>query len=113
MDANPSTTPQGQQSQSAQTPQSQSSVTTQQQSSHKTPRVLACVLCQHRKIKCDRNTPCSNCIKVCRSSPSWFRLRLVPRLTLTGQRAMYPVYSRSCSEEEKTEPGPPGEARPL
>ncbi|KAF5021221.1 hypothetical protein F66182_6740 [Fusarium sp. NRRL 66182] len=31
--------------------------------SHKTPRVLACVLCQHRKIKCDRNTPCSNCIK--------------------------------------------------
>ncbi|KAF4120662.1 Fungal trans [Geosmithia morbida] len=26
-------------------------------------RVLACVLCQHRKIKCDRNTPCSNCLK--------------------------------------------------
>uniref|UniRef100_A0A8H7NKJ5 Zn(2)-C6 fungal-type domain-containing protein n=1 Tax=Bionectria ochroleuca TaxID=29856 RepID=A0A8H7NKJ5_BIOOC len=31
--------------------------------SHRQPRVLACVLCQHRKIKCDRNTPCSNCIK--------------------------------------------------
>ncbi|KEY67864.1 hypothetical protein S7711_05001 [Stachybotrys chartarum IBT 7711] len=31
--------------------------------SHKQPRVLACVLCQHRKIKCDRNSPCSNCIK--------------------------------------------------
>ncbi|KAM0246564.1 hypothetical protein ACHAP5_004688 [Fusarium lateritium] len=31
--------------------------------SHKNPRVLACVLCQHRKIKCDRNTPCSNCVK--------------------------------------------------
>ncbi|KAH7318159.1 fungal-specific transcription factor domain-containing protein [Stachybotrys elegans] len=29
----------------------------------KQPRVLACVLCQHRKIKCDRNTPCANCIK--------------------------------------------------
>ncbi|KKA30563.1 hypothetical protein TD95_005384 [Thielaviopsis punctulata] len=29
----------------------------------KTPRILACVLCQHRKIKCDRNSPCSNCIK--------------------------------------------------
>ncbi|KAH9999161.1 fungal-specific transcription factor domain-containing protein [Xylariaceae sp. FL0662B] len=27
------------------------------------PRILACVLCQNRKIKCDRNTPCSNCIK--------------------------------------------------
>ncbi|KAF7544306.1 hypothetical protein G7Z17_g10061 [Cylindrodendrum hubeiense] len=31
--------------------------------SHKGSRVLACVLCQHRKIKCDRNTPCSNCLK--------------------------------------------------
>ncbi|KAI0398287.1 fungal-specific transcription factor domain-containing protein [Xylariaceae sp. FL0594] len=29
----------------------------------KVPRVLACVLCQSRKIKCDRNSPCSNCIK--------------------------------------------------
>ncbi|PFH59009.1 hypothetical protein XA68_12938 [Ophiocordyceps unilateralis] len=26
-------------------------------------RVLACVLCQHRKIKCDRNFPCANCVK--------------------------------------------------
>ncbi|KAI1377469.1 fungal-specific transcription factor domain-containing protein [Hypoxylon crocopeplum] len=32
-------------------------------SSGKQPRVLACVLCQNRKIKCDRKTPCSNCIK--------------------------------------------------
>ncbi|KAJ6440063.1 C6 zinc finger domain-containing protein [Purpureocillium lavendulum] len=39
-------------------------------SSHATPaaphrhaRVLACVLCQHRKIKCDRNFPCANCVK--------------------------------------------------
>ncbi|KAI0167165.1 fungal-specific transcription factor domain-containing protein [Hypoxylon sp. FL1284] len=32
-------------------------------SSGKSPRVLACVLCQNRKIKCDRRTPCSNCIK--------------------------------------------------
>ncbi|KAF7552020.1 hypothetical protein G7046_g7552 [Stylonectria norvegica] len=31
--------------------------------SHKASRVLACVLCQHRKIKCDRHTPCANCIK--------------------------------------------------
>ncbi|KAM3452643.1 hypothetical protein MY3296_004381 [Beauveria thailandica] len=30
---------------------------------HRSPRVLACVLCQHRKIKCDRSTPCSNCLK--------------------------------------------------
>lgn len=30
----------------------------------KPPRILACVLCQHRKIKCDRNFPCANCVKV-------------------------------------------------
>lgn len=33
---------------------------------HKQPRVLSCVLCQKRKIKCDRTIPCANCIKVCR-----------------------------------------------
>jgi len=34
-------------------------------SSHhpKPPRVLACVLCQQRKVKCDRKFPCANCIK--------------------------------------------------
>lgn len=26
-------------------------------------RVLACVLCQQRKVKCDREFPCSNCVK--------------------------------------------------
>jgi hypothetical protein len=52
---------------SAQTPQSQQASaqnTPQSQSQSKIPRVLACVLCQHRKIKCDRSTPCSNCVKV-------------------------------------------------
>lgn len=26
-------------------------------------RVLACVLCQHRKVKCDRGFPCANCVR--------------------------------------------------
>ena len=26
-------------------------------------RVLACVLCQQRKVKCDRNFPCANCVR--------------------------------------------------
>ncbi|KAH7123178.1 fungal-specific transcription factor domain-containing protein [Dactylonectria macrodidyma] len=26
-------------------------------------RVMACAICQHRKIKCDRKEPCSNCVK--------------------------------------------------
>ncbi|RGP77585.1 transcriptional regulatory [Fusarium longipes] len=29
----------------------------------KPSRVLACVLCQQRKVKCDRTFPCSNCVK--------------------------------------------------
>ncbi|KAF3770928.1 hypothetical protein M406DRAFT_272252 [Cryphonectria parasitica EP155] len=29
----------------------------------KPQRILACVLCQHRKIKCDRSFPCANCLK--------------------------------------------------
>ncbi|EPE05413.1 fungal specific transcription factor domain-containing protein [Ophiostoma piceae UAMH 11346] len=32
-------------------------------SGSKPTRILACVLCQHRKIKCDRTFPCANCIK--------------------------------------------------
>ncbi|KAG8627403.1 hypothetical protein KVT40_004886 [Elsinoe batatas] len=31
--------------------------------SSKPPRILACVLCQQRKIKCDRQHPCGHCIK--------------------------------------------------
>lgn len=32
-------------------------------SSQKPRRVLACLLCQKRKIKCDRKHPCSHCVK--------------------------------------------------
>ncbi|GKU11278.1 unnamed protein product, partial [Fusarium langsethiae] len=37
-------------------------------SMHDTPkpkpqRVLACILCQQRKVKCDRTFPCSTCVK--------------------------------------------------
>ncbi|KAG5657463.1 hypothetical protein KAF25_006027 [Fusarium avenaceum] len=32
-------------------------------SRHKPQRVLACVLCQQRKVKCDRTFPCSTCKK--------------------------------------------------
>ena len=27
------------------------------------PRVLSCVLCQQRKVRCDREFPCANCIR--------------------------------------------------
>jgi hypothetical protein len=29
----------------------------------KPQRVLACILCQQRKVKCDRTFPCSTCVK--------------------------------------------------
>lgn len=29
----------------------------------KPPRVLACALCQQRKVRCDRKFPCANCLK--------------------------------------------------
>lgn len=31
--------------------------------SSKPQRILACILCQQRKVKCDRKYPCANCIK--------------------------------------------------
>lgn len=34
-----------------------------QYSAAKSQRILACILCQQRKVKCDRKFPCANCIK--------------------------------------------------
>lgn len=36
---------------------------TRSSASAKPPRVLSCLLCQQRKVKCDRKSPCQNCIK--------------------------------------------------
>jgi hypothetical protein len=37
---------------------------TSSQPVNKPQRVLACVLCQQRKVRCDRKFPCANCKKV-------------------------------------------------
>ncbi|RYP24670.1 hypothetical protein DL765_000397 [Monosporascus sp. GIB2] len=44
---------------------STSSPTLEQTATVKPQRVLACVLCQERKIKCDRKFPCANCVRAC------------------------------------------------
>lgn len=44
----------------------------------KPQRVLACVLCQQRKVKCDRKFPCANCIK--------FRTQCVPATLVRPRR---------------------------
>ncbi|KAK2733505.1 fungal specific transcription factor domain-containing protein [Colletotrichum kahawae] len=82
-------------------------------SQHKSPRVLACVLCQHRKIKCDRNTPCSNCIKAnvtCTpSTPAPARKRRRPNQDLQERlarcEALLKQYATTGSETPPA--GPP------
>jgi hypothetical protein len=44
----------------------------------KPQRVLACQLCQQRKVKCDRKFPCSNCVRG--------NTRCVPATLLPRQR---------------------------
>lgn len=44
----------------------------------KTSRILACILCQQRKVKCDRKFPCANCTKA--------RAECIPATLLPRQR---------------------------
>jgi hypothetical protein len=46
--------------------------------SSKLQRTLACVLCQQRKVKCDRKFPCANCLK--------FKAQCVPAALNARQR---------------------------
>lgn len=48
----------------------------------KTQRVLACVLCQQRKVKCDRRFPCANCTK--------HQLQCVPATQARRRRRRFP-----------------------
>lgn len=43
--------------------QSPGPTTANSSSASKSQRVLACVLCQQRKVKCDRRFPCANCTR--------------------------------------------------
>lgn len=42
---------------------SSSATTARGEQQGKPQRVLACVLCQQRKVKCDRKFPCANCVR--------------------------------------------------
>ena len=44
----------------------------------KPQRVLACILCQQRKVKCDRKHPCADCVKA--------RAQCIPATQVTRQR---------------------------
>ncbi|RMJ18632.1 hypothetical protein BHE90_008553 [Fusarium euwallaceae] len=64
-------------------------------------RILACVLCQQRKKKCDRKSPCSNCIKlkaVCTpSTPAPPRKRRRPNQDLLERLARCEALLRHCT----------------
>lgn len=50
--------------------------------SQKPKRVLACALCQQRKVKCDRKYPCSNCNK--------FRVECIPTQASRRRKRRFP-----------------------
>ncbi|PHH77087.1 hypothetical protein CDD80_956 [Ophiocordyceps camponoti-rufipedis] len=92
-------------------------------------RVLACVLCQNRKIKCDRNFPCANCTKAnisCTpSTPAPARKRRRPNQDLQERLsrceellkqyagAAPPAPRREPVRAVKPEPEPEPEPKPV
>ncbi|KAH0497906.1 hypothetical protein TgHK011_005188 [Trichoderma gracile] len=84
---------------------------------HKHPRILACVLCQHRKIKCDRNSPCSNCIKAnvtCTpSTPAPARKRRRPNQDLQERLARCEELLKQYASGTVPIPAPSTAQRPL
>ncbi|KAK3370351.1 fungal-specific transcription factor domain-containing protein [Podospora didyma] len=79
---------------------------------NKPMRILACVLCQHRKIKCDRNFPCSNCtkanVKCTPSTPAPARKRRRPNQDLQERLARCEELLKEYATEkpESTTPQP-------
>jgi hypothetical protein len=64
------------------TPESMDPASQQQRAAARQHRVLACVLCQQRKIRCDRTFPCSNCTK--------HNARCVPATQTRPRRKRFP-----------------------
>ncbi|KAI5458997.1 hypothetical protein BGZ63DRAFT_269807 [Mariannaea sp. PMI_226] len=67
----------------------------------KAPRILACVLCQQRKKRCNRQNPCSNCIKLkvtcIPSTPAAPRKRRRPNQELLERLARCEALLRHCT----------------
>ncbi|KAK4462135.1 fungal-specific transcription factor domain-containing protein [Cladorrhinum samala] len=78
---------------------------------HKPPRILACVLCQHRKIKCDRNFPCANCtkanVKCTPSTPAPARKRRRPNQDLQERLARCEELLKEYANEKPEGPVTP------
>ncbi|KAI3396428.1 hypothetical protein diail_12148 [Diaporthe ilicicola] len=82
----------------------------------KPPRILACVLCQHRKIKCDRNFPCANCVKAnvtCTpSTPAPARKRRRPNQDLQERLARCEELLKEYASAKPPSPSPASSPSP-
>ena len=60
---------------SSQTPSTIAAETPKSNAAPAPPRKHPCLLCQQRKVRCDRNEPCSNCVKAgaakCEAAPQY------------------------------------------
>jgi hypothetical protein len=86
---------------SSQTP-STSAADTPKPSAAPAPRKHPCLLCQQRKVRCDRNEPCSNCIKAgvakCEAAPQYpprKRKKRFPEAELLARLRRYERHLRS------------------
>lgn len=72
----------------------------------KTMRVLACVLCQQRKKKCDRSSPCSNCIKVSvmMESRDIKYMQTDAYVRAAVESRLHPQYARSSTQAAASKP---------
>ncbi|XXH05440.1 hypothetical protein Hte_011867 [Hypoxylon texense] len=76
----------------------------------KSQRVLACALCQQRKVKCDRKFPCANCVRagaqcVPTSAPRPRRRRF-PERELLDRIRHYEGLLHSKGDDDNTDIGP-------
>ncbi|KAK3358936.1 fungal-specific transcription factor domain-containing protein [Lasiosphaeria hispida] len=85
--------------------------------SHKPQRILACVLCQHRKIKCDRTFPCANCtkanVKCTPSTPAPARKRRRPNQDLQERLARCEELLKEYATEKPESPTARASQTPL
>ncbi|KAM0287914.1 hypothetical protein ACHAO9_007535 [Fusarium lateritium] len=70
------------------------------------PRILACVLCQQRKKKCDRKSPCSFCVKAkiqcIPSTPAPKRSRRKPTKELIARLELCEELLKRCNCVQKS-----------
>ncbi|PTD11175.1 hypothetical protein HYE67_010251 [Fusarium culmorum] len=78
-----------------------SSADHEQQRNTPSKRILSCILCQQRKKKCDKKTPCSNCTRlgaVCTpSKPATPRKRRRPNQELLERLSRCEELLRHCT----------------